>query len=75
MFYIVQNLITKIAWVDKCDQNTVLDKSRKQYMWRMRGIRTAFIPDSKSFGVKGVGHHKVDLLHFRKLNITPVGCV
>ena len=63
--------------VDKCDQNTVLDKSRKQYRWHMRVFLKAiewavwnsyclYTLDRKSRGITGVGHRKIDLLHFRK---------
>ena len=59
--------------VDKLDQNTVLDKSRKQYKWYMRlvlkmvewAIFNAFVLEQESrrrHGITGEGHRKRDML-------------
>ena len=63
--------------VDKLDQNTVLDKSRKQYKWYMRlvlkmvewAIFNAFVLEQesrRSDGITGEGHRKRDMLSFRQ---------
>ena len=63
--------------VDKLDQNTVLDKSRKQYKWYMRlvlkmvewSIFNAFVLEQesrRSHGITGEGHRKRDMLSFRQ---------
>lgn len=63
--------------VDKLDQNTILDKRRKQYKWYMRlvlkviewCIYNAYILDQQdrcSRGDTGAGHRKRDMLAFRQ---------
>ena len=63
--------------VDKLDQNTVLDKSRKQYKWYMRlvlkmvewAIFNVFVLEQesrRSHGITGEGHWKRDMLSFRQ---------
>ena len=63
--------------VDKLDQNTVLDKSRKQYKWHMRlvlkmvewAIFNAFVLEQesrRSHGITGEGPRKRDMLFFRQ---------
>ena len=63
--------------VDKLDQNTILDKRRKQYKWYMRlvlkvfewCIYNAFIleqSDRQARGETGAGRRKRDMLSFRQ---------